>query len=288
MTRDERRRLTKEIGLEAQYRVLKYLFKTEHLHYGLFEPDIPRDIWHLKDAQERYLQRLTETIPPGVRSILDVGCGTGATAEHLLAKGYAVDCVSPGAVLTEIAAQKLGDRARIFRGRFEDVAIPARYDLVLFSESFQYVPMEAALDKCLALLNPGGHILICDFFHDETKGRAPIGGGHHFGRWREVYAARPLDLITGRDITEETAPLHDIAQEVMTEVVEPLWHNSLGAADARWPWISRAGRVVFRKAIDRMERRRLSRERNAAAFRHYKRYMTYLFRTRMEPVHPTP
>ncbi len=280
--RRERAFWIRELGLEAGYRLLKFLLKSEHLHYGLFEPDIPVDLWNLKVAQERYLQRLVELIPAGTRTILDVGCGSGKTAEHLIEKGYAVDCVSPGAGLTMIAVERLGTRATIYRGRYETLSIPKRYDLILFSESFQYIPLQIGIAKSVSLLNPAGHILICDFFSDPSKGKSPIGGGHKFPIWSATYPRYPIDLVIDRDITAETAPSHDIAEAFVREVGRPLWENAVVAASLHWPRLTRLARWTFRKSIDKLERRRLSSERNGATFRHFKIYKTYLFKLRSD------
>jgi SAM-dependent methyltransferase len=275
--------LIKELGLEAGYRVIRFTTGSEHLHYGRFEPDVPRDFAHLKAAQDRYLERLVELIPPGVRTILDVGAGSGRTAELLLERGYEVDCVIPGGGLAEIAEARLGTRAGIRRGRFEHVDIPGRYDLVLFSESFQYIPPATALTRSLALLNPGGHILIADFFSRAPQPRSPIRGGHDFTRWREEYARHPLDIVVEFDITEETAPLHDILQTLSSEVIAPLYEHGRLAAQARWPIAARIGGWIFRSDMKKFERSRLSNERTGAEFIRAKVYKIYLFRHRPNP-----
>ena len=280
MNRSDRRWATTDVGFEAGYRLLKFLYGSEHLHYGLFERDIPVAIGYLKAAQDRYLERLFELIPAGVRTILDVGCGSGKTAELLIERGYAVDCVSPGTVLTQIAEDRLGDRATIYHGKFQTVAIDKHYDLVLFSESFQYIPLESALARSISVLNRGGHILICDFFNKPDSGKSPIGGGHNFYAWEETYRRYPLEVIVDRDITSETAPVHDILQAFNSEVVGPLWINGNKAASLRWPLATPVARLLFRKAIDKLARRRLSPARTGASFQHHKLYKTYLFRLR--------
>jgi len=278
--RSARNALTKELALEAGYRVIRFTTGSEHLHYGRFEPDIPRDFRHLKAAQDRYLDRIVELIPSTVSTILDVGAGSGKTAETLLDRGFAVDCVTPGDGLAEIAEARLGKRARIHRGRFEDVEIPGRYDLILFSESFQYIPPAAALERSIALLNPGGHILIADFFSRAPKPRSPIRGGHDFGRWCEEYRRLPLDILVEDDITEETAPLHDIIQTLSREVLAPLFEHGRIAAQTRWPVASRIGGWIFRRELKKFEKARLSSERNGAEFIRAKIYKIYLFRRR--------
>ena len=283
LSREEKRQLTKELGLEAFHRFLKFALKSEHLHYGRFEPDIPAEFANFGKAQDRYLQRLVEIIPAGVKTVLDVGCGSGKTVEHLIEKGYAVDCVSPGTVLTAIVAERLAGRAQIYRGKFEDVAIPAHYDLVLFSESLQYVPLPLALQKSISLLNPGGHILVSDFFHRDLAGDTPIRGGHSYARWRETYSVFPLEILVEQDITAETAPLYDIATAFTQGVVKPTWDTGFMAASMRWPILTKIGRWVLRKQIEKMEKYRLSSSRNAAEFRRAKIYKVYLFRLRGAP-----
>jgi len=277
MDKHARRELTKELALEAGYRIIKFTTGSEYLHYGRFEPDIPRDYIHIKTAQDRYLDRLIELIPAGVRSILDVGAGSGKTAEVLTGKGYKVDCVSPGRTLAAIAETRLASHGTVYRTTFQDAAIPARYDLVLFSESFQYIPMAAAIEKSLALLNPGGHILIADFFNRSPNPPSAIRGGHKYSAWRELYPRYPLELLAEQDITEETAPLHDIVQAANREVLVPLMTNSRAAALARWPWSTRILLRLFRGRIDAILKRRLSPDRTGAEFARGKIYKVYLF-----------
>ena len=193
MDKEERRRLTKEIGLEASYRFFKFAAGSEYLHYGLFESDIPADFQHLKQAQDRYLERLIELIPSEVKTILDVGAGSGKTAEVLTEHGFKVDCVSPGKMLGDLVEARLKKGSTLYRGRFEEVAIPKSYDLVLFSESFQYIPIDMAITKAMSLLKPGGHILICDFFKRPAAGPSPVGGGHSFDAWQTYLKKAPLE-----------------------------------------------------------------------------------------------
>jgi SAM-dependent methyltransferase len=277
MDKQARRQLTKELGLEAGYRLVKFTTGSEFLHYGRFEPDIPVDYVHLKAAQDRYLDRLIELIPPGVKRILDVGAGSGKTAEVLLDRGYAVDCVSPGQALAGFVDQHLAGRGTVYRALFEDAVIRGRYDLILFSESFQYIPMERALDKAISLLNPGGHILICDYFNRNPPGGSSFGGGHSFQRWAELYPTYPLQLLAEQDITQETAAVHDILSRANREVFGPLLEHGRDAAAARWPFLTRLFLWLFRGRIEKAMRRRLASDRTGAEFARAKIYKVYLF-----------
>ena len=55
----------------------------------------------------------------------------------------------------------------------------------LFSESFQYLEPGRGLAGAAALLNEGGHVLLCDFFKLPSEERSPIGGGRVFSEFEE-------------------------------------------------------------------------------------------------------
>ena len=141
---------SKEVGLDIGLVLLKFFLKTDHLHYGLFSDGLEGDIANLKQAQENYTELLAGHIEDGVKTILDVGCGSGKTARTLLDRGYTVDCVAPGRILPKRVRELLGDESEIFTCRFQDLETDKRYDLILFSESFQYLPMNESVPGALA------------------------------------------------------------------------------------------------------------------------------------------
>ena len=129
----------KEVGLDIGLAFSKHFYKTEYLHYGYWPEELSVEPANVFQAQENYANFLLKNIPEGVNSILDVGCGSGKFAEKMLDAGYLVDCVSPSPNLTKHVRNRLGDRAEIFESCFEDVRTEKRYDLILCSESFQYL-----------------------------------------------------------------------------------------------------------------------------------------------------
>ena len=128
-----------------------------------------------------------------MKRILDVGCGAGGVASELLARGYQVEGVSPSPLLSEAAQQQAGSDFKIHSGRFEDVqfAQDDKFDLVMFSESFQYIDLNRVFENAGKRLNPGGHILICDFFKTKAPGRSVIGGGHPIDKFRAALEISP-------------------------------------------------------------------------------------------------
>ena len=178
--------LSREVGLEIASICGRYFLKLEDLHYGYWTPDLAVDIVNLHKAQQNYTQFLISHLPAGVHTILDVGFGTGGVSRRLIERGYKVDGVSPSSFFADQGWQLLGDQVNIFECRYEDVETEKRYDVVLFSESFQYVHVVTALEKTCGLLNDGGYMLICDVFRKEMEGRRHQKGGHRLDKFREL------------------------------------------------------------------------------------------------------
>ena len=141
--------------------------------------------------------------------MLVVGCGAGGVATELRARGYQVEGVSPSPLLSDAAQQLAGADFRIHQGRFEDLnfAEDDKFDLVLFSESFQYIDLDRVFENARKRLNPGGHILICDFFKSGAPGRSVIGGGHSLRKFNAALQTSGLEVLEDKDITRETAPM---------------------------------------------------------------------------------
>ena len=67
---------SRDLGLEFAAICGKHFLGLEHLHYGYWPEGLPVSINNLRTAQENYTSFLLSQIPAGVRTILDVGCGS--------------------------------------------------------------------------------------------------------------------------------------------------------------------------------------------------------------------
>ena len=270
---------SQEAGLEIGLYFFKYFLKTEYLHYGYFIDGLETDILNLAKAQENYARFLLEQIPQGVKSILDVGGGSGKFAGELIQQGYEIDFVSPSRLLNEYASVVLGERVAIHTKKFEDLDLNKKFDLVLFSESFQYIPIDDALGNAKKHLRPGGYILICDFFQrDEVSGKSALGGGHKWHDWIEKLPKHELIEIKNQDITQETAPTIDLVHSMTLEVLQPIWRILFMLGEAYYPKLMKFSRWKYKKKLEKIENKHFKGERNGANFIKYKKYMMYLFR----------
>lgn len=270
----------RELGLVSGFLLGRHFFDVQDLHYGYWTPNLEVHIRNLPQAQTQYSDFLLSHLPQGIHRILDVGCGAGGVARRLLDEGYQLDCVSPSPFLTGFARDVVGERARLFECRFEELESSERYDAVLFCESFQYIPLEASMRQAMSLLRPGGYIIISDFFRKDTPGKSPIGGGHKLKIFQERMKGLPLDCLKDLDITEVTAPTLTLVNDCMTRAIRPIWESTQTMLAGRYPWSFRLLRWLFRRRIAKIEWQQLSGARNAENFAKFKSYRFLVYQLR--------
>ncbi|MFN0039413.1 MAG: class I SAM-dependent methyltransferase [Burkholderiales bacterium] len=228
----------KEFKLDFEALISQLLNGKGYLHYGYWENAVADEmnLCRLGAAQQAYFDQLAASIPGGTRSILDVGSGTGSNARGLIEKGYAVDCVCPSAKLNEIARRKLPDTTRIFESRFEELALPGEYDLMIFSESFHYLDARAAIRKVCEQARR--NMIVFDYFP-----RAPSADGVR------VSHAQFLALVNGefadrlriesdRDVTAEILPTFRVLDEFRDQYAQPFVTRMIGEFRTRRPILS--------------------------------------------------
>ena len=267
----------KEIGLDIGLILAKQFFNTEYLHYGYWTDDLKVETANVYQAQENYAEFIVSQIPESTKTILDVGCGAGKFAEKLLDLGYEVDCVSPSPNLTKHVRNLLGDRSKIFECGYEELETDKVYDMVLFSESYQYIGLEDSFTQTMKFLKPDGHMLICDFFRKDVKGTSPIGGGHDLKEFYEKVAALPLTTLQDIDITKETAPSIDIVDDFLHSAMHPIYDLIFYVLDNNHPRIARFIRWKFRKRLEKINYKYLQRNHTGEIFAKFKSYHLLLF-----------
>ncbi len=266
----------KDVGLEIALVFARYFFHSEYLHYGYWQEGVAVEPSNLLQAQEKYCELLLAHIPPGTKTILDVGCGTGRFSQELIKRGYSVDCVSPSALLTLQTRNRLGAEQVIFECRYEDLETERRYDLILFSESFQYVPLDRAFQNSLKFLNDNGHLLISDFFDTDLEEISPLGGGHSLKAFNEGVIRYQYTVLQNVDITAETAPNLDLVNGLVHAVAIPIYRSITNALRQNHPSFFRGITWVYRKRLAKLRRKYVGNARSSASFARFKSYRVLL------------
>jgi SAM-dependent methyltransferase len=267
-----------EFGLALGLVLGRFAIGMEDLHYGYWTEDLPLIPANLPAAQARYTEELIRDIPPGVKSILDVGCGAGNTARKLLDRGYEVVCLSPNAWLNDVAQAAVGDRAKVYLSKFEDFELDRKFDLILFSESFLFMKADQALAKAEAMLNPGGYVIISDIFKVPSDQRSPIGGGQDIRRYQALMAESRFELLKDTDMTAQIAPTFDLLSRAYQEAIAPAYALILAKIEAANPLIMKFVRWKWRKKFQRYEEKHFSGKRDGAHFQRHKSYRRMLYR----------
>ena len=274
---------SRELGLV----LLQQLFRLDELHYGLWDAGLAPTLANLPLAQRRYteflLGALRELAPPPQR-VLDVGCGAGTLLAELRALGHDAEGVSPAPDLTRVARERLAragrGEVRIFECRFEEFASAERsayYDALVFSESFQYIALPAVLERAQAILRPGGHLLICDFFRSAAHGDGgpadgSFGGGHPIAAFYEAMARSRFRIVRDEDITPAIAPTLAIADDILMRRLLPACETLARHLAERRPWLYRVLRFAGRGKLDKLRRKYFSGHRTPETFLRYKTY----------------
>jgi SAM-dependent methyltransferase len=114
------------------------------------------------------------------KRVLDAGCGAGALAEAMLARGASVTALEISAAMADLARDRLGDRVTV---HVADLAEPltmfadATFDLVAASLVIHYLERwEPALRELHRVLLPGGALAIST--HHPTMDWRTVGGSY--------------------------------------------------------------------------------------------------------------
>ncbi len=154
-------------GTDYGLRFMAEVMRLDHLHWGYFPQKKftgeKFSLTEVKQAQLEYTNRVFTFIPDGVKTILDVGAGIGTTARLLTEKGYQVHCLSNDKYQKAVINQKY-PAIPFTKSKFEDSQLGKKFDLVLMSESSQYLDWPRAVKKLTEILNPGGYLLLADYF----------------------------------------------------------------------------------------------------------------------------
>ena len=269
---------SKVIGLDVGLLIGKFFMDTEELHYGYWPDEKRATAQNFSQAQDRHSQLIIDNIPDNVKRILDVGSGSGSLAKKLIKLGYQVDCVIPSEFLAEKVKVKLSDSSKIYINKFEDLDISHHYDLVLFSESFQYVELNDSIKKIISVLNKNGHLLICDVFHKNVEGISPMRGGHRLDLFDDEISNSTLVKEKDIDITKETAPTWDFLNQLLNEVAIPISDMSNNYLEYKYPRLTKLIKWKYQRKLNKIKKVWLSGELTGESFIKFKSYRLFIYK----------
>jgi len=282
---DKKTMTSRELGLV----LAQQLLGVEDLHYGLWDPDLPLSLTNLPAAQQRYTAMLLGRVDtlladhPAPR-ILDVGCGTGHILQRLIERGYQVDAVNPSAHLNTLVRERLAKlqhtTTTLYETGFESLPpdqCQQQYDLLLFSESFQYIPLPDIFARAPELLRNGGRLVICDFFKtaahcDGGTGDRSFSGGHILSEFYRHVEQSSFRIRHDEDLTARVSPNIALLDDWLTQRLAP----ALTSVDAyllgAWPRLTRVLKWLARHKLARARYKYLSGHRSQVVFETYKSY----------------
>ena len=274
------------VGLDIALKVSSFVTGKEHLHYGLWEK-LDVTLENLGKAQEAYTNLLFKYLPkkePQKKlEILDIGGGAGENAKKLIERGHRVTIIVPSKILAEHAKINTNKKAEILITTFEDY-IPKynSFDLCLFAESFQYIPIKTALKKASILLKNNGEILIADCFRSDKKQIGIIrqpGGGASLKSMEKELEIQKFKILVRKEITKLVAPSVELEQK---------FYNTLGfsinrivtSLNVNRPITLKFLKIIYKIFFSKRRRKRLEKRlfentRTADSFIKYNHYMIY-------------
>jgi MPBQ/MSBQ methyltransferase len=225
---------------------------TSYLHYGYWEPlpasvddlTIPR----LRVAQAAYATKLLDLIPAGVDQILDVGCGIGGNAKTMIERGFDVEALAPDPLQQQKFIKYTEGKVPFHLSKFEDYQTDRKYDLVLFSESSQYISVADLATGTAKLLQPGGYLLMADMLRSDANYTEGIFANCHVNS--ELHAGlvqAGFKLIQTEDISAAIAPTIDISIETFRVYGLSTIEYVSALVEIAVPPIHALGRAAFKK-----------------------------------------
>ena len=141
------------------------------------------------DRWASFLDELWSADPDGVRSVLDLCCGTGLLAEELTARGYRVVGVDASAAMLALARERLGPDVALSRITLPELTVEGVFDAAACTlDGLSYLDpadLRLTLAAVARRLRPGGWLVfdlhtdaMMDFTTREPRRRGRVGRKH--------------------------------------------------------------------------------------------------------------
>jgi SAM-dependent methyltransferase len=234
---------THHAALDPMHLMYDNVLKSGYLHFGYW-PDRTSKASGLLDefcsAQERYAEELMSCLPPGRHRILDVGAGMGRLANELTMRGHSVTAITPSSVQAAYIMSHYPN-VTVKQGYFQDIGAtltPNSFDLIVFSESFRYMPLDQVLPLFNRVLTKTGRVLIGDWF-THIVGSKQSGHDHNEHAFRGAIDQHGWAILSERDVTQNILPTLILGRDVLCHLYLPLAGLLLSKFAQKWPRLYR-------------------------------------------------
>lgn len=244
----------------------------DHLHYGIWEEGETLTLENLKQAQQRYEDLIVNSIPEGVKTILDAGCGTGELSRRLKNSGFDIEGLSPDINQKDLYAEKTGRPFHFCR--FEDFKPEKKYDCIIMSESGQYVPLDKLFATAKQALNEGGYLISFDYFVLDNATGILSKSGHNLDAFEKEANKTGFNILKDIDVTEKISKTLELGKQLVERSLKAI---EIGTEKIRMK------HPILTKFVNRLidsKKRRFDKEMellDAEKFKACKRYKLYLF-----------
>ncbi|MEH2293069.1 class I SAM-dependent methyltransferase [Nostoc sp.] len=232
------------------------LTNSPYLHYGYWEtlPTAGEEltITRFRAAQEAYAAKLFSFIPETTKTVLDVGCGIGGNAAYLCSRGFGVEGLAPDAIQQEKFIKNTNGQIPFYLTRFEDFHTSHSYDLVLFSESSQYIAADDLAQGTARLLNSGGYLLLADMMRSDAGYREGIFSNCHVASELQTALIQAgFKLIKTEDISTQIAPTIDLCLDNFRTFGLTTMKYIADVVAIAVPPIHALGRLAFKRWLEK-------------------------------------
>ena len=199
------------------------IIDNDMLHYGYFKNiDISSDeisIKEFQNAQMNYIKLIINQIKSKESKILDVGCGMGGLSKVLKDNKYEVESVTPDDNQFKYITLKYPDLV-VHHKKFEDFNSENKFDVIINSESIQYINLDTAFKICSKIINDDGRWIIVDYFRKNDDGINK--SGHLLTNFLNKVDRCGWKVTYSEDITQNVLPTLKFAMLVVDRFIKPI------------------------------------------------------------------
>ncbi len=267
----------KKIKTDWGLRFYLDVLKLNSLHFGLWDEKDAFNLDGMRNAQDRYTEVLLNMIPDDVKTVLDAGCGTGETAKILKEKGYDVVCLNPDPYQGEEFSKNTEGDIPLHRVKYEEYNPEngRKYDLILMSESLQYMDMQKMAEKTAGIIRPGGYLLTADYFRKEKTDfykNCKVESD-----FKQMMEKTELNLLDEKDITEKVLPTLKLGKKMYNKYAIPVIKIVAGYFSDNNPGLSKMASVVFSKKLKKARKYLYEKRNKNLDEKMFREKMRYLF-----------